>query len=734
MTLWLGSKTFCRTNPHSLNPTMWRIDSVGGLRKIRETVTELTYTQIAAKLRFHTGNEFRNTSIHATRSVETSTGVWVVSGASTDGRTAPDTASSGVYGCPILLTRTVGSDDRFRVSSFDVFDGGAFVAFRGSVCGADAGVVAETLTFELTDLAIDGVVPRPRAGFRFFKNGYQSWSETRVFDLKGRELDPILKPMRELQDNLRNPPSGRKGVFRSDLFAVIGNERTGRHVLIGSLSPDRESLYIRTSAKGRRRGLRLVVDFGGVSVPAGGKREWGPIAMFAGDNPFALIDRYVKTVSQVRRPRVPASPTSHGWCSWYYYFTRVDADDIRENAKLLADRHGARGTARHGTPPADRHGARGTSVRYLVLDDGYHDGIGDWTVPNTGFPPNLRELADGIRASHLTPGIWVAPLVAGRSSRLMRDHPYWFLTEPNGRPVRAAWNPNWGEDARFYCLDVGNREVQDHLRRVIEVLVHEWGFDYLKLDFMYAGAAYGRSADHRLTPMERLALAYRIIRDAAGENIHILGCGSPLGPAIGLVDSMRTGPDVAPYWNDPIRHRLTRDPHTVCTHFAVRNVLFRSSLHRRWWNSDPDCLLLRRQHTRLTDRERYTLANAIIITGGSAFVSDDLCLYEERDWELLDKITALCDETAATSARLLTVSADSEAVTVYNPAGFVACFNLSDRPRDVGIDVQRVDMPTLPADRVFEDVWNERRFVIRGDRLSVGTLGARESTLLRIRP
>ena len=49
---------------------------------------------------------------------------------------------------------------------------------------------------------------------------------------------------------------------------------------------------------------------------------------------------------------------------------------------------------------------------------------------------------------------------------------------------------------------------------------------------------------------------------------------------------------------------------------AIRNVLTRSWMHRRLWLNDPDCLMVRRSDTQLSDAERSSLAGAIAASGG----------------------------------------------------------------------------------------------------------------------
>jgi hypothetical protein len=76
----------------------------------------------------------------------------------------------------------------------------------------------------------------------------------------------------------------------------------------------------------------------------------------------------------------------------------------------------------------------------------------------------------------------------------------------------------------------------------------------------------------------------RLVRDAAGPETFILGCNiaqnmRTMGGSIGLVDSMRIGPDIKANWGAVVR----------CANPAGRLYFWNG---RVWWN-DPDCLMLR---------------------------------------------------------------------------------------------------------------------------------------------
>jgi alpha-galactosidase len=133
-------------------------------------------------------------------------------------------------------------------------------------------------------------------------------------------------------------------------------------------------------------------------------------------------------------------------------------------------------------------------------------------------------------------------------------------------------------------LDAGKEEVLAWVEGLIRK-VCSWGYDYLKLDFLYAASLPGAEGEGRYrVAMER-------IRQAAGD-AYLLFCGAPVLASLGLADGLRVGPDVAPYWDNEDRSTWLGDP----TGPGLRNAL-RTTLHRLWLREnvqvDPDVVFFR---------------------------------------------------------------------------------------------------------------------------------------------
>ena len=239
---------------------------------------------------------------------------------------------------------------------------------------------------------------------------------------------------------------------------------------------------------------------------------------------FEVHKQYARAVAQAMQPRV-ASEVLTGWCSWYQLYTTVSELDVQRNLRNLAELH-------------DR-----LPMRLIQLDDGFQHAVGDWLELNDKFPSGMPALVRDIRQQGFMPGLWLAPFLLSGHSHTYAAHPDWVIRDEQGQPLNALYN--WG--APNFALDTTHPDALDYVLQAVHTAVHEWGYDYLKLDFLYAAAMRGQRHDPTLTSVQAYRQAMRRIREVAGERF-ILASGAPLLPSVGLVDGMRIGSDVAAYW------------------------------------------------------------------------------------------------------------------------------------------------------------------------------------------
>jgi alpha-galactosidase len=407
-----------------------------------------------------------------------------------------------------------------------------------------------------------------------------------------------------------------------------------------------------------------------------------------------------------------------GWCSWYYFFQSIKEKDVLENLRWARQRQAQ------------------IPLEVIQIDDGFEAEVGDWLdVDVAAFPRGMASLAAEIREAGFHPGLWLAPFVAKPSSKVVREHPDWVLRQVGGIPANAGFI--WNSFGR--ALDVTHPEVLDHLRQLTETVTRQWGYTYLKLDFLYAGALPGRNYNPRLTRAQALFQALEVIRAAVGEDVTLVGCGCPLGSGIGIFDSMRIGPDVASRWwprylgvSLPLRH----EPGLPSTRNAIVSALSRASLHRRWWVNDPDCLLLRDTETQLTDAEVQTLATAIALSAGALMVSDHLPDLSKTRENWLARLLPPLPEAARVVdwfdrafPSTLVLSLDGAAGHWY----LVAVLNWADREAQAEVDLERLGVPISSAYHTL-DFWRGSYQRFSNPRLNLPSIPPHGVTLLALRP
>jgi len=440
---------------------------------------------------------------------------------------------------------------------------------------------------------------------RFLRHGWQSWSETRgrVLDAAGPAPFPSGPWLRGLHHSRGAPPADRAGWHESDLLTVAGNA-DGAACAAGVLERGREfgNVYLKRETDAVRVEVDWVIE---TTLAPGARRELDPMRVAVGDDAMRLLQEHADDHGRAAGARTDARFQA-GWCSWYHFFHAVTEDDLLRNLDALR-------AAKQDVP-----------VEVVQLDDGYQRATGDWLETNAKFPRGLAPVAREIREAGFLPGLWTAPFVVVPRSRVFEAHPEWLLRDGEGGFLRGLLHPEWNpDDAAVYTLDLTRDDVVAHLEHVFRTL-HDMGFVYHKLDFLYAAAMEGAAADPDVTRAERLRRGLDAVRRAVGERDFLLGCGCPQGAAVGVVDGMRIGPDVAPSWELDAPFAIPGIEETQpSTRSAVRSVLSRAFMHRRLWLNDPDCLMARTKDTRLAPEEAATLGAAIGSTGGMLIFSDD---------------------------------------------------------------------------------------------------------------
>jgi hypothetical protein len=308
------------------------------------------------------------------------------------------------------------------------------------------------------------------------------------------------------------------------------------------------------------------------------------------------------------KSRFPLPPS--GWCTWYYYYNRINTDEVKRNTDWIAGN-------------LEDFGAL-----YVQIDDGWQglggrDGGRDWLNVNPDrFPKGMAALAAYIKAAGLKPGLWLAP--HGQSNpKVVRDNPDTFLLQSNGESGSDTW------EGRF-LLDPTTPQAHRYLRDLFQRLAG-WGYDYFKIDGQPIVVDEYRARKQLMkTPSDDAAALYRStladIRSVIGPDRYLLGCwGIPLEGA-GLMNGSRTGGDIVLGWGG--------------FNVALQTTLRYYFLHNIVWYCDPDVMVVRSPLTLDQARVWATLQG---LTGQALMSSDRLMDLSPERVELLKRVYPATD-------------------------------------------------------------------------------------------
>ena len=253
------------------------------------------------------------------------------------------------------------------------------------------------------------------------------------------------------------------------------------------------------------------------------------------------------------RPRLPKEPL-FGFNDWYAAYGQNTATNFLADAAFVVSL------------------CKGLSVRpYVVMDDGwqkfsppeikwqtgrFESGYGPWEASSRTFGMDMKTFCGKIAALGAKPGLWYRPLcMEGK------------MCDPSDPAVIDR-----------ICADI---------RRF-----RAWGFKFVKIDYLTAdwcGHFKGFDDAGRLirdarawketkrTTAEIVRDLYRTIREAAGDDMVILGCNAVNHLCAGLFETSRVGPDTSgKKWEQTKRN-------------GVGAIAFKGIENGTLFAADPDC-------------------------------------------------------------------------------------------------------------------------------------------------
>ena len=449
-----------------------------------------------------------------------------------------------------------------------------------------------------------------------FMNGYQNWTYSPEYDMQGRtrglkHLPFFLRGAFQINrygDYHFVKYPYQKGVTHGESWCYLRDGK--KFLLFGSL--DEIPGYTLFQYNARKGELTLERDCAGMKA----------------DGEFHAFDLYIaegteKEVFDGWFSAMDVHPLTDrklfGYSSWYNRYQDINDQTITD------DLVGAKALLKPGD--------------LFQIDDGWEPAVGDWLEPDKAkFPNGMKAAADAIHEAGFRAGLWLAPFVCQKGSKLLEEHPDWLLLH-DGKP----WcnGSNWGG---FYSLDIDNPEVVAYVEAFLDRVLNEWGFDLVKLDFLYGAAPFGTETESRAA---RMCRAMNILRKAC-RGKQILGCGVPLWPAFGIVEYCRVGCDVGLDWNDTKLMQITHRER-VSTKQSIEDTIFRRQLTGRAFMGDPDVFFLREGNCKLTMEEKEKLYTVNALLGGMLLTSDALNAYTDEKKAQFKRVRALMEQATDVS-------------------------------------------------------------------------------------
>lgn len=447
----------------------------------------------------------------------------------------------------------------------------------------------------------------------FFSNGYQSWTTCYEFHATDKmdgmtpiaNISDFTKGLAGISGDWRIAKYGGKGYFHSFTYTYF---RKGADVeLFGSLSE--RSGYTVFYLDANQNSFKIEKDVEGLVV----SEDYSLVDVVSFKGTYdEVFDSYFGSMN-LRKPKTNGMS---GYTSWYNYFQKIDEKII------LRDLDGL-----------DR---AKDAVSIFQIDDGYESFVGDWLVPDSKkFPNGMKPIADAIHDKGYLAGIWLAPFSAQKTSVTAKEHPDWLIRDEKGMPLLGC--VGWGG---AYTLDFYNPEVQEYIKKFFDVVLHEWGFDMVKLDFLYSEAMLPRNGKTR---GQIMCEAMDFLRECVGEDKLFLGCGVPLGPSFGVVDACRISCDVDLKYAGKFYNKMKVNPEIPSAQNAINNSLLRRHLNGRVFCNDPDVFFLRDNNLTFTFDQKLLLGKVNNICGNILFVSDDAGDYSDETIELVKKFFTKTD-------------------------------------------------------------------------------------------
>lgn len=343
------------------------------------------------------------------------------------------------------------------------------------------------------------------------------------------------------------PPDKNPGSY---LFLSCVDPATRNGLVAGFISQFRGSGVVVPSVTEGSVGVTAMLEHGHLVLAPSKSAAMDTFAIGYFPDARLGLENFADAVAKSHK--IKLRPKTGVYCSWYAegpeHGRAGSPKSTKELAKFIHDKK-----------------LNDFGLTVIQLDDGWQDGPNiqgpatefDRVSPTLHYKNGIAPVAADVTAENLTLGLWWLPFGRNHMQPEYQDKQDWFFKWPDGKPLRQK---SFGGT----CLDSTHPEVRQHLESISKA-IRSWGVKYYKMDGLSVGAGvdhvyindgykidrFGESQlpyDRTKTHIEALRMGMETIRKGAGEDVFFSGCCVSqnmrmYAGTIGLVDSMRVGPD-----------------------------------------------------------------------------------------------------------------------------------------------------------------------------------------------
>jgi hypothetical protein len=460
-------------------------------------------------------------------------------------------------------------------------------------------------------------------------------------------------------------------------FLAMAEPDTRAGVVAGWLTHDRASGIVLSKPAEDSVRIEAKSEYGRLLIEPGKEAEGETFAVGYFDDALAGLEEYAGAMAKTYQIRLPEIPS--GYCTWY------------------SKPHGGASDEQHMAELAGFCGRELTKFGFNVLqiDDKWQLSRRDFTSynPSGPYPNGMKPTAEKINEQGMKAGIWFIPTGWDPNRPVFENHQDWFVHKDDGSIYTVRWAGS--------CLDMTHPEAREFLSEVIAQMTRQWGYKYIKIDGLWTGMAVkilypkpdyrddnlGDAVFHdpAKTNIEAYRDGLKLVRQAAGSDVYILGCNiaqnmRTLGASVGLLDAMRVGSDIGARWSG------------ILSGATMGTRLY--FLHNRVWHNDPDCLMLRDP---LTLDQARAWGSWIAISGQLNIASEWLGGLPDEKLDVLKRSMpnhGLCGRPVDLFESNLAQVWHLTAGTGQQRKDVIGLFNWDDKnPDTVRVELDRLNLP-----------------------------------------